>query len=53
VIRAVLDTNVIVASLAAVDGGLARLTEHWPDRRFELVTSDFILTETERAWNKR
>jgi len=48
-VRAVLDPNVLVAALLSRDGTPARLVRSWLDGAFELVVSDMLLTELERA----
>jgi putative PIN family toxin of toxin-antitoxin system len=53
VIQAVLDANVIVASLPAPDGLLKDLTDQWLSGRFDLVISEHIFREVAHAWSKR
>ena len=47
--RAVLDVNVIISALIAPDGSPAKVMRSWLDGAFELVVSDALLAELERA----
>jgi putative PIN family toxin of toxin-antitoxin system len=47
--RAVIDTNVIVSRSVSQKGASARIFDHWLEGRFELVVSEDILAEYERA----
>ena len=47
--RAVLDPNVIIAALISSTGSPARLLEAWRSGRFELIISDLLLAELDRA----
>jgi putative PIN family toxin of toxin-antitoxin system len=49
VIRAVLDSNILIAALPAVEGPLARIVLAWQEGDFELVTSEYILAEVDAA----
>jgi uncharacterized protein len=51
-VRAVVDTNVLVSGLFAEAGAIAELMELWIDERFELVTSEDILSELYRVLHK-
>jgi len=44
-LRAVLDTNVLVSGLISPNGTPARLVSAWRERKFELVVSPAILEE--------
>jgi uncharacterized protein len=48
-VRAVLDVNVLVASLLAPDGVPARLILRWLAGDFELIISDKVVAELRRA----
>jgi putative PIN family toxin of toxin-antitoxin system len=48
-VRAVLDPNVIIAAFISSTGSPARLLEAWRAGRFELIVSDLLLAELERA----
>jgi putative PIN family toxin of toxin-antitoxin system len=48
-VRAVLDPNVLIASLLSRDGPPARLLASWLAGAFELVVSESLLEELERA----
>jgi putative PIN family toxin of toxin-antitoxin system len=50
--KAVVDTNVLVSGLFAETGAVAELMELWIDERFELVTSEEILSELFRVLHK-
>ena len=50
--RVVLDTNQIVSGLLMRRGAQAELLEAWRDRRFLLITSPFILRETEEVLSR-
>ncbi len=47
--RAVLDPNVIISALLAPGGTPARVIRAWLDGAFELVASDALLAEFQRA----
>ncbi len=47
--RAVLDPNVLISALLAPTGGPAALLRRWLDGEFELVVSDGLLAELDRA----
>lgn len=47
--RAVLDPNVLIAALPSPTGAPAQLVGRWLGGEFELVVSDALLTELERA----
>lgn len=47
--RAVLDANILVAGLLAADGAPAQLLARWLEGEFELVVSETLLAELERA----
>jgi len=49
VLRAVLDTNVIISAMLSPLGAPARALRAWIDGRFELVVSGLLLAELERA----
>lgn len=49
--RVVLDTNVIVSALLSPTGVPARIVTAWQQERFELLVSESILSEYERALN--
>jgi hypothetical protein len=51
-VKAVIDTNVLVSGLFAESGSIAELMELWVDERFELVTSEEILSELYRVLHK-
>jgi uncharacterized protein len=48
-VRAVLDPNVLISALLSRDGNPARVLRGWLDGVFELIVSDQLLTELERA----
>jgi uncharacterized protein len=48
-VRAVLDPNVLIASLPSRDGAPARLVSKWLSGAFELIMSESLLEELERA----
>jgi uncharacterized protein len=50
--RATLDTNILASSAIARTGTIAALFNHWRSGDFELVVSDHILEELERALRK-
>lgn len=50
--RVVLDANVLVSGIPAGEGTLAELVTLWRNGRFILITSEHILGEVERAWNR-
>jgi putative PIN family toxin of toxin-antitoxin system len=47
--RAVLDSNILISALLSPPGAPARLVAHWLAGEFELVVSERLLTELERA----
>ncbi len=47
--RAVLDVNVLIASLLAPDGASANLMLRWLGGAFELIISDKVVAELKRA----
>ncbi len=47
--RAVLDPNVLISALISRDGSPALVLHAWLDGAFELIVSDELLAETERA----
>ena len=49
--KAVLDTNVLVSSFLTPAGVRAKVLEAWEKGKFELVVSEDILAEYERALN--
>jgi uncharacterized protein len=48
-VRAVLDPNVLIAALLSRSGAPARVVSHWLVGAFELVVSEALLAELERA----
>jgi putative PIN family toxin of toxin-antitoxin system len=48
-VRAVLDPNVLISALLSRDGSPARALRAWLDGVFELVVSDHLLDELDRA----
>jgi putative PIN family toxin of toxin-antitoxin system len=48
-VRAVLDVNILISALLSRRGAPARLLIRWLAGEFELVVSDALLTELERA----
>jgi uncharacterized protein len=48
-LRAVLDPNVIISALLSPSGAPARTLRAWQDGQFELVVSQLLLAELERA----
>jgi len=48
-VRAVLDPNVIISALLAPRGTPAKVLRAWLDGAFELVASDALLSELDRA----
>lgn len=51
-IRAVLDSNIIIAGFAT-DGSLpAKVINHWRSGHFRLIVSLHILDEASKGWNK-
>ncbi len=48
-IRAVLDTNVIVSSVISQKGAPFQLMQAWADFRFALITTESILEEVQRV----
>jgi putative PIN family toxin of toxin-antitoxin system len=48
-VRAVLDTNVVISALLSPDGAPATLIREWQAGAFELIVSDLLLDELERA----
>jgi uncharacterized protein len=53
VIRATLDTNILASSAIARKGTIAKLFNRWRSSQFELIVSEHILVELERALRKR
>jgi putative PIN family toxin of toxin-antitoxin system len=51
VIRAVLDTNVLVSGSPASEGPLAEILRRWRLGAFDLVLSEYILDEAVVAWS--
>lgn len=47
--RVVIDTNVIVSSFLSYTGPPAKIVDLWKDQAFDLVVSEEILSEYERA----
>ena len=47
--RAVLDPNVLISALLSRDGSPARVLRSWLDGELELIVSDKLLAELERA----
>jgi predicted nucleic acid-binding protein len=52
VIRAVFDANVIAAAFPSSFGTLRELIDRWWNQECELVVSEHIIAEVERAWAK-
>lgn len=50
--KAVVDTNVLVSGMFAESGSVAEFMELWFDGKFELVTSEEILSELYRVLHK-
>ncbi len=50
--RATLDTNLYVTACISPDGPSARIIAHWRNERFDLSTSDPILTEFDEALSR-
>jgi uncharacterized protein len=48
-VRAVLDPNVLIAALLSRSGAPAQIVSHWLAGAFELVVSEALLDELERA----
>jgi putative PIN family toxin of toxin-antitoxin system len=48
-VRAVLDPNVLISALLSRDGAPARVLRSWFDGGFELIVSERLLAELERA----
>jgi uncharacterized protein len=48
-VRAVLDANVIISALLSPDGAPAALLRLWGQGAFELIVSELLLEELERA----
>jgi putative PIN family toxin of toxin-antitoxin system len=48
-VRVVLDANVLVSALLSRSGAPARLLERWFDGEYEVVMSETLLSEVERA----
>ncbi len=49
--KSVVDTNVLVSSFLSPRGVRAKVIQAWQNQQFELVVSEAILTEYERALN--
>jgi putative PIN family toxin of toxin-antitoxin system len=52
-LRAVLDPNVVISALLSPEGAPARLVLEWQAGAFELIVSDLLLDELERALSYR
>lgn len=50
-IKAVVDTNVLVSSIISSKSSPAKIINYWQERKFVLVTSEKILQETRRVLN--
>jgi putative PIN family toxin of toxin-antitoxin system len=48
-VRAVLDPNVLIAALLSPGGAPAQIVSRWLAGEFELIVSESVLTELERA----
>jgi putative PIN family toxin of toxin-antitoxin system len=48
-VRAVLDPNILIAALLSRSGGPAQIISRWLGGAFELVVSEALLSELERA----
>jgi putative PIN family toxin of toxin-antitoxin system len=48
-VRAVLDVNVIISALLAPTGSPAKVVRSWLDGAFEVIASDALLAELDRA----
>jgi putative PIN family toxin of toxin-antitoxin system len=48
-VRAVLDANILIAALLSRSGAPAQIVRRWLDGAFELVVSEALLSELERA----
>jgi uncharacterized protein len=48
-VRAVLDPNVLIAALLSASGAPAQLVKRWLGGAFELIVSEALLAELERA----
>jgi len=48
-VRAVLDPNILIAALLSPSGAPAQIVSRWLSGGFELVVSEALLTELERA----
>jgi predicted nucleic acid-binding protein len=48
-VRAVLDPNIAIAALLSQQGAPAQIVSRWHDGEFELVVSEQLLAELERA----
>jgi putative PIN family toxin of toxin-antitoxin system len=48
-VRAVLDPNVVISAVLAPSGSPARVLRSWLDGAYELVASELLLAELERA----
>ena len=47
--RAVLDPNILIAALLTPNGAPAQIVSRWLDGEFDLIVSDMLLAELERA----
>ena len=47
--RAVVDPNILIAALLTPNGAPAQIVSRWLDGEFELVVSEMLLAELERA----
>jgi putative PIN family toxin of toxin-antitoxin system len=52
VIRVVFDANILVSGFPAWRGTLAEMMRRWRNQEFEVILSEPILDEVERAWAK-
>jgi hypothetical protein len=52
-VRAVLDPNILVAAVLSPSGAPAQLVESWLAGEFELIVSETLLAELERALSYR
>jgi putative PIN family toxin of toxin-antitoxin system len=48
-VRAVLDPNIVIAALLSPQGAPAQIVSRWLNGEFELVVSELLLAELERA----
>ncbi len=52
-LRAVIDTNVIVSSVLSKNGAPAYLLDLWSERHFDLVISEAIIVEVQRVLSEQ